>query len=158
MFWGYISGAAPIISCHYGAENHGELHSLLKKSHTLVFGCSCVMFLMPQLLARPIATIYAGYAPELMPMSTHGFRLFALNFLCAGLSIFFSSFFTALNNGLISAILSFSRVFVFQIPAVLFLPLVLGLDRIWISVGAAELLTVLLGIGFLLKNRSRYHC
>ena len=157
VFWGYISGVAPIISYHYGAENHRELHSLLKKSLTLVLGCSCLMFLLSELLARPIAAIYAGYAPELMAMSIHGFRLFALNFLCAGLSIFLSSFFTALNNGFISAVLSFSRVFVFQIPAVLLLPRVLGLDGIWISVGTAELLTVLLGTGFLLKNRDRYH-
>ena len=157
VFWGYSSGVAPIISYHYGAENHRELHSLLKKSLTLVLGCSCLMFLLSELLARPIAAIYAGYAPELMAMSIHGFRLFALNFLCAGLSIFLSSFFTALNNGFISAVLSFSRVFVFQIPAVLLLPRVLGLDGIWISVGTAELLTVLLGTGFLLKNRDRYH-
>ena len=156
VFWGYISGIAPIISFHYGAENHEELHSLLKKSLLLIAGCSCTMFLLSELLAGPIAVIYAGKEAELMHMSIHGFRLFAINFLFAGLSIFFSSFFTALNNGLISAVLSFCRVFAFQIPAVLLLPLLLKLDGIWISVSVAELMTVLLVLCFLLKNRCRY--
>lgn len=156
VFWGYISGVAPIISYHYGAENHSELHSLLRKSLFIVFTCSCAMFLLSELLARPISAVYAGYAPELMEMSVHGFRLFSFTFLFAGLSIFFSSFFTALNNGLISAILSFCRVFVFQIPAVLLLPLVLDLDGVWIASGVAELMTVLLAICFLLKNQRRY--
>ena len=157
VFWGYISGVAPIISFHYGAENHSELRSLLRKSLVLVFGCSCIMFLLSQLLARPISAVYAGYDRELMQMSIHGFRLFAGNFLFAGLSIFLSSFFTALNNGLLSAILSFTRVFLFQIPAVLLLPRVLDLDGIWLSVGTAECLTVLLGGCFLMINRKKYH-
>ena len=156
VFWGYISGIAPIISFHYGAENHEELHSLLKKSIVLMISCSCAMVLLSELLAEPIAASYAGNDAELMEISVHGFRLFAGTFLFAGLSIFFSSFFTALNNGLISAILSLCRVFAFQIPAVLLLPLALKLDGIWISVGMAELMTVLLGVCFLLKNRSRY--
>ena len=157
VFWGYISGVAPIISFHYGAENHVELRSLLRKSLILVFGCSCIMFLLSQLLARPISAVYAGYDRDLMNLSIRGFRLFAGNFLFAGLSIFLSSFFTALNNGLLSAILSLSRVFLFQIPAVLLLPRVLNVDGIWLSVGMAECLTVLLGLCFLIRNRRRYH-
>ena len=156
VFWGYITGIAPIVSYHYGANNHRELHSLLKKSLILVFACSCGMFLLSQLLAEPISYIYAGQEPELFALSVHGFRLYAMNFLFAGLSILLSSFFTALNNGLISAILSFARVFAFQIPAVLALPRIWDLDGIWISVTAAEVMTVLLGICFLLRNRKRY--
>ena len=157
VFWGYISGIAPVISFHYGAKNHRELHSLLKKSLVLITGCSCMMWLLSELMAGPIAAVYAGKETALMDLSIHGFRLFAVNFLFAGLSIFFSSFFTALNNGLVSAILSFCRVYAFQIPAVLLLPLLWDLDGIWISVSAAELMTVLLGICFLLINRRRYH-
>lgn len=156
VFWGYISGIAPIISFHYGAQNHTELRSLLRKSLVLVACCSCSMFLLSELLAKPAALVYASYDPDLLTMTIHGFRLFSFTFLFAGLSIFFSSFFTALNNGLLSAVLSFSRVFFFQIPAVLLLPIFWKLDGIWISVATAELLTVLLGICFLLKNRRRY--
>ena len=114
------------------------------------------MFLLSELFARPIVTIYAGKEIELMCMAIHGFRLFAFTFIFAGLSIFFSSFFTALNNGMISAILSLCRVFVFQIPAVLMLPHLLKLDGIWISVSIAELMTVSLGLWFLIRNRKRY--
>ena len=156
VFWGYITGIAPIVSYHYGAKNHSELHSLLKKSMVLVLSCSGIMFLLSELLAEPISRIYAGYEPQLLEMSIHGFRLFGFSFLFSGLSIFFSSFFTALNNGKISAVLSFSRVFLFQIPAVLLLPRLWKLDGIWLSVMAAELLTVLLGFFFLIKNRRRY--
>lgn len=156
VFWGYISGIAPIISFHYGAENHQELRSLLRKSIVLVLCCSCTMFLLSQLLAQPISMVYAGYAPDLMELSVHGFRLFAFSFLFSGLSIFFSSFFTALNNGIISAVLSASRVFLFQIPAVLLLPLWWKLDGVWLSVGIAECLCVLLGIFFLVKCRRKY--
>ena len=156
VFWGYISGIAPIISFHYGAENHKELHSLLKKSIILIAGCSCTIFMLSEIFAEPIIAAYAGKEIEFMRMSIHGFRLFAVNFLFAGLSIFFSSFFTSLNNGVISAFLSFCRVFAFQIPAVLLLPHIWRLDGIWISVGAAELMTVLLSIVIMFKNRDYY--
>ena len=156
VFWGYISGIAPIISYHYGAQNHEELHSLLKKSVVLISVCSLVMFLLSELAAGPVSYIYASYDRGLLQMTVLGFRLFSFSFLFAGLSIFFSSFFTALNNGLISAILSFSRVFLFQIPAVLLLPRLWDVNGIWISVTVAELLTVLAGVFFLLKYRKRY--
>ena len=157
VFWGYVSGIAPIVSFHYGAGNQTELHNLLHKSLVLISLCSLVMFLLSQLLARPVSLIYASYDPDLLQMTIHGFRLFSFSFLFAGLSIFLSSFFTALNNGILSAVLSFSRVFLFQIPAILLLPMLWDLDGIWCSVIAAELLTVLLGTCFLLKNRKRYH-
>ena len=156
VFGGYISGVAPIISFHYGAEHHEELHSLLKKSIVLIVSCSCAMFVLSELLAGPIAASYAARDPDLMRISVHGFRLFAVNFLFAELSIFFFSFFKALNNGLISAILSLCREFAFQIPAVLLLPLLWKLDGIWLSVGVAELMTVLLEGCCPLRNRSRY--
>ena len=116
-----------------------------------------MMFISSRLLARVIVTSYAGNDLECIDFATHGFHLFAITFLFVGLSIFFSSFFTALNNGLLSAILSFCRVFVFQIPAVLFLPYVLGLDGIWLSVSLAESMTVLLCIIFVIKNRKCYY-
>ena len=159
IFWGYISGISPVISFHYGACNHQELKSLFKKSVIMIASCCCVMFVLSELLAGPIIAIYAGNENELMKIGIHGFRLFAFNFLFAGFSIFFSAFFTALNNGLISAILSFCRVFVFQIPAVFLLPRLWQLDGIWISVSVAELMTVLLSLFFLVytyKNNSEY--
>ena len=157
IFWGYISGIAPIISFYYGAQNHQELHSLLKKSVRLILSCSFFMFLLSQTFANWIVSIYAGNDLELLHIGICGFRLFTWNFLFAGFSIFFSSFFTALNNGFISAILSLCRVFAFQIPAVLILPNYFHLDGIWVSVVVAEVMSVVLGIFFVEIYKKRYH-
>ena len=157
VFWGYVSGAAPIVSYHYGAGNHRELKSLLRQSLLLLSSGSLLMFLLSVLLARPVSSIFVGYDPVLFQMTIRGFRLFSLSFLFAGLSIFGSSFFTALNNGLISAILSFSRVFLFQVPAVLLLPRFFELDGIWLSAAVAEFFTALMGGIFILAKRKKYH-
>lgn len=157
VFWGYVVGISPIFSYHYGAGNHNELHSLFKKSLVIIGGCSLLMFIISETLAKPISGIFVGYDAELLDMTIHGFFLFSFSFLFAGLSIFGSSFFTALNNGLISAVLSFSRVFLFQIPAILLMPLVWKLDGIWLSVVIAELFTGILGMVFILKYRKKYH-
>lgn len=156
IFWGYVVGVSPIIIYHYGAGNHTELRSLFRKSLVIVGGCSVLMFVLSEVLARPISYIFVGYDAELFHMTIHGFFLFSFTFLFSGLSIFSSSFFTALNNGLISAILSLSRVFLFQIPAILLLPLLWKLNGIWLSVGLAELLTATLGIAFMFKYQKKY--
>lgn len=156
IFWGYVTAVSPVFSYHYGAKNQQELHSLLQKSLVIISGFSILMFLISELLAIPIATVFGGYDPELLKITSRGFSLFAFSFLFTGLSIFVSSFFTALNNGFISALLSFSRVFLFQIPAVLLLPLVWKLDGIWISVAIAELLTVLFGAVCIVKYQKKY--
>lgn len=156
VFWGYVVGVSPIISYHYGAKNHKELHSLLKKSLIILCVCSLLMFITSEILAQPISNIFVGYDTELLEMTIHGFFLFSFSFLFSGLSIFGSSFFTALNNGMISAVLSISRVFVFQIPAILFLPLLWELDGIWLSVVIAELFTAVLGILLIVKYQKKY--
>lgn len=156
IFWGYVSGVSPIISFNYGAKNHKELHNLLKKSIIILTTASLVMFVSSTVLASPITKVFVGYDSELLSMTIKGFRLFAFTFLFSGLSVFSSSFFTALNNGLISAIISFSRVFLFQIPSVLLLPLVLELNGVWVSVVVAEMLTVIMGAILILKYRKKY--
>ena len=157
IFWGYISGIAPIISYNYGDQNHSEMKNLLKKSLILISFSSIIMFILSEILGSKITHLYAGSDRELLAICNHGFKIFSFNFMFAGLSIFLSSFFTALNNGLISAILSLSRVFLFQIPGILLLPKLLKLDGIWISIPAAELLTVTLGIIFLIAKKKKYN-
>ena len=156
IFWGYVSGMAPVISFNYGAEKKDELKSLLRKSIVIISTGSVIMFCLAELLARPVSMIFSGYDQELLNMTTHGFRLFSISFLFAGLSLFSSSFFTALNNGLVSAILSFLRVFAFQIPAVLLLPEFFNLDGIWAAIVVAESMTVVIGTLFLIKNKKKY--
>ncbi len=157
IFIGFSVGTAPIVGYNHGAANHGELKGLLKKCVVILLGFSVVMTLTAELLAQPLARLFVGYDGDLMDMTTRGFRIYSLSFLVCGLNIFGSSFFTALNNGLISALISFVRTLVCQVAAVILLPIVLGLDGIWWSVLTAELMALLLTGFFLVKNRKRYH-
>ena len=155
-FIGYSIGTAPVISFHYGAQNHGELKSLLKKSCVIIGTCSVLMLVLGYVLAAPLSRLYAGYDPALLELTVNGFYIFAWSFLFAGFAIFFSGFFTALNDGLTSAVISFLRTLVFQIAAVMLLPLVWGIDGIWWSVVVAEVMAVLVGILFLIAKRKKY--
>ncbi len=156
IFWGYVIGVSPIISYHYGARNHKELKSLLRKSLVIISCGAMTMFTISQLLSGTISRIFVGYDPDLLQMTVNGFHLFSFCFLFAGFAIFSSSFFTALNNGLISAVISFSRVFAFQIPAILLLPLLWKLNGIWMSLVVADLLASILGTVFILVKRKKY--
>ena len=155
-FLGYCNGIAPVIGYHYGAQNHGELKSLLKKSLTIMGICSAGMLLLSEILATPISKIFVGYDQALLELTIHGFRIFSFSFLFMGLGIFGSSFFTALNNGLISALISFLRVLVFQMGAVLLLPMFFDVDGIWMSVAIAELIAAVISITFIATLRKKY--
>ena len=156
VFIGYAIGSAPVIGYHYGAENTGELKSLLRKSVTLNLGSGIVMLGIAQALAMTLAHLFVGYDPALFSMTVHGFRIFTVAFVLLGLNIFFSSFFTALNNGVVSAAISFLRTFVFKLSAVLVLPLLFKLDGIWWATVVAEVFAFLVSGVFLLKNRRKY--
>ena len=155
-FIGYSVGTAPVIGYHYGAQNHTELKSLLRKSTLLIGICAVAMLALGELLAYPLSLLFVGYDEALMDMTLHGFRIFSFSFLFAGFAIFGSSFFTALNDGLTSALVSFLRTMVFQIAAVLLLPLVWELDGIWYSILVAEAMAVLTTLLFLILKRKRY--
>ena len=157
VFIGLSIGAAPIIGFNHGAQNHAELRNVLKKCLTLLLGFALVLTLAAELLARPLAGIFVGYDANLHELTTRGFWIYILSFLLCGFNIFGSSFFTALNNGLISALISFLRTLVFQIGAVLVLPLIFKLDGIWWSVVAAELGSLMLTLWFMARYRHRYH-
>ena len=157
VFIGYAVGMAPVVSFHYGAGNHGELQSLRRKSLVMISLSSVAMVILGMALARPLAQIFVSYDPALAEMTVRAFCIYAFSFLFAGPSIFGSCFFTALNNGLVSAIISFMRTMVFQVAAVLLLPLVWGLDGIWISIVVGEALAMAVMAGFLVGMRKRYH-
>lgn len=158
IFLGYSIGSAPIISYHYGAGNHGELKNLYKKSLQLVGSWGILLFILAQLLATPLAKLFVGYDSTLLAMTQIGFRIYSLVYLINGFNIFGSSFFTALNNGVVSAVISFLRTLVFQIGAVFILPIVFGgINGIWSSVTVAELLTLCITITFFVRQRRKYH-
>ena len=155
-FIGYAVGVSPVVSFHFGAQNRPELHSLLRKSLRLIGGSSIAMLAAGEALARPLGQIFVGYDEALLAMTVRAFRIYSFSFLLAGVAILGSSFFTALNDGLTSALISFLRTLVFQIAAVLLLPLVLKLDGIWLSIVFAETMAVLVTTVFLLAKRKKY--
>lgn len=155
-FIGYSIGTAPVIGYHYGAQNHRELKSLLRKSICLINIFGICMVTAAQLLAVPLSKIFVGYDPALMALTVSGFRIFALSFLFMGFAIFSSGFFTALNDGLTSALISFLRTLVFQVAAVVLLPLIWGIDGVWISIVVAEVMAVMLGILFLILKQKKF--
>ena len=156
IFIGYSTGVAPVIGFHYGAKDPKELASLLRKSLLLIGGVSVALTAMAFLLARPFARLYVGSDPELLSLTVTAFRYFAVAELFIGFNMFGSSFFTALNNGAVSGVLSFLRTLAFQIGAVLILPAIFGLDGVWYSLFAAEILSSLVTVSFFLAMRKRY--
>ncbi len=156
IFIGYSIGTAPVVGYHYGAGNTDELKSLLKKSCVIIGIASVVMFFLSEGLAIPLSQLFAGYDPALYQLSLRGFFIYSFSFLFAGMCIYGSSFFTALNNGLISALISFLRTLLFQVAAVLLLPLLFQVDGIWLSIVVAELSAFLVTLVFLIALRKKY--
>lgn len=156
IFLGYSLGSAPIVSYHYGAENHQELKNLFKKSMILLMGSGIALVVLSELSAKPLVAIFANKDVELLTMTTRGFQLYALAFFAMGFNVWGSAFFTALNNGVVSALISFLRTLVFQIIAILILPAMLGIDGIWLSIVAAELLSLAV-TGFFLFTKKNYY-
>lgn len=157
VFLGYSIGSAPIISYHYGANDIDELQNLFRKSLYLIVISGIFLTILSELLAKPLATIFTSYDKELLSMTVQGFTLYSLAFLVMGINAWGSSFFTALNNGIISATISFLRTFLFQIICVILLPIVFGLNGIWLSVPVAEILSLLVTIIFFIKKRTQYN-
>lgn len=155
-FIGYSIGTAPVIGYHYGAQNHPELRSLLRKSLSLIGAFGICMVTAAQLLASPLARFFVGYDASLMALTVSGFRIFALSFLFMGFAVFSSGFFTALSDGLTSALISFLRTMVFQVAAVLLLPLIWGINGVWVSIVAADFMAVILGMSCLVIKRRKY--
>lgn len=154
---GYSIGCAPIISYHYGARNHPELRNLLMKGLKVIGILGIVMTIAAISLSGTLANIFVGYDATLCELTRHAFHLFSFAFLLAGFNIFLSSFFTALNNGGVSAAISFLRTLVFQAASVILLPMVLDVDGLWWAASAAEALAFVVSIGFLLAMKGKYH-
>ena len=157
IFIGFVIGASPVVSYHYGANNTDELKNLRKKSIVIVVAVGAVMVVTALLLAVPLCRLFVGYDPELYSITLRGFSIFAISYLFTGFNIFGSSFFTALNNGGVSAIISFLRTLVFQIIAVIILPELLQLDGVWMSIIVAEALSAAVTIIFLVAKKKKYN-
>lgn len=155
-FMGYSIGSAPVVGYHYGAQNHDELKGLLKKSLIMIGIFGAVMVAAAEILAAPLANIFVGYDATLMELTVSGFRIYSLAFIFMGYAIFASGFFTALNDGVTSALISFLRTLVFQVAAVIVLPILFDIDGIWYSIVVAEFMAVAFSAMFLFLKRNKY--
>lgn len=156
IFIGYSIGVSPIVGYHYGAKNTSELKNVFTKSMIVIFITAIIMFICGELLSEPISRIFVNYDDELLQITKNAFRIFSFSFLLSGMSIYGSSFFTSLNNGLISALISFLRTVVFQASAVMILPIFLKLNGIWLSIVVAELMSFIITFTFLIMKRKKY--
>ncbi len=153
---GYSVGSAPIVGYHYGAENRDELKNMFRKGITFMSVSGVIVTAAAELFAGKVVGIFAGYDPELYAMTVYGFRIYALAFIVMGLNVWASSFFTALSNGRVSAIISFARTFVFQLIMILALPVMFDLDGVWSAIVVAETLALIISIAELIKNGRKY--
>lgn len=156
VFVGYSVGVAPIVGYNYGAQNKEQLKNILRKSTVVIFVTAVVMFAASEFLSAPLSRIYVGYDQNLLEITVDAFKIFSFAFLFSGFAIFGSSFFTALNDGLTSALISFFRTLVFQAASVLIFPLIWDLDGIWISIVAADVMAVALTLVFIFAKRKKY--
>ena len=156
-FMGYTMGTAPVVGFHDGAQNHSELKSLLQKSLIIVGVLGAGQLVVGQLLAVPMSALFVGYDKNLLALTVSGFRIFVLSFPFMGYAIFGSGFFTALNDGVTSAIISFLRTLVFQVAAVLLLPLIWEINGVWWSIVVAEFMAVVFSVIFLILKKKKYH-
>lgn len=156
IFIGYSIGSAPIVGYHFGRQNRAELKNMLKKGTTLMGMSGILLTALAMLLAAPLAQLFVGYDAGLYELTRHAFMLFSFSFLLAGFNIFVSGYFTALNNGAVSAAISFLRTLVFQTGAVLILPVLFGVDGIWWAITAAEVSACAISLLFLIKKRKQY--
>lgn len=156
-FIGYTVGSAPIVGYNYGAGNHSELKNMLKKSSVMIGISALFMLAAAELLAYPLSHVFVGYDEELTKLTIRGFRIMSFSYLFQGFAIYGSSFFTALNDGVTSAIMSFLRTVIFQVAAVLLLPIVFGIDGIWYSIVVAEFVAMAVSVIFLIRKKDVYH-
>ena len=157
IYYGYAMGSAPIVSYNFGAQTHGELKNIFRKGMTLVCGLGVAMLAIAQVATPALSSVFVGYDKELYELTRQALRIYSVSFLFMGVAAFGSSFFTALNDGVVSAVISFLRVFVFEIGAILLMPVLFGKEAIWAAAVVSEFAALLLTTVFLIINRKKYH-
>lgn len=155
-FIGFNLAVSPVISYNYGAQNHAELKNLLHKSLVLMFVVGTLLTILSEVLSNPMAGLFVSYDPQLKALTARAIRLYMLSFMICGLNMFVSAFFTALNNGLVSAAAAFTRTLIFELGAIFVLPLFFGLDGVWLAVDLADILALIMSAILLAAFRNRY--
>lgn len=156
VFAGYSQGSSPIVGYHYGAQNHREMRNVLKRSLILLASSGIVLTALAVLFARPLASVFVSYDAALLEMTVRAFTICCIPFLFMWLNIYTSAFFTALNDGAVSAAISFLRALVLPVACIIILPMIWGLDGVWYSLVGSEVLSVFVSLFFLFTKRKKY--
>ena len=152
---GYSQGCSPIMGYHYGAQNHPEMKNILKRSMILLAASAVMLTALAILLARPLSAVFVGYDPELLDLTVHTFVICAVPFLLMWFNIYTSNFFTALNDGAVSAAISFMRSLVLPTVCIIVMPMIWKLDGVWYSLVASEVLAFFVSFGFMIGKRKK---
>lgn len=156
LYTGYSYGVAPMISFYHGEQNHDKLKKLVRISFQIIAVISALTVIASFTLTKPLVSIFARPDNPVYGLAVTGNRICTLALLLIGFNIFVSGMFTALSNGMVSAVLAFSRSFVFMLIAMLLLPALLGIHGVWLATPVAELMAVLLSISMFLKYKQKY--
>lgn len=156
LYTGYSYGVAPMISYYHGEENHGKLKTLIGISLKVIACISVLSLAASFALTKPLVSVFARPDNPVYDLAVTGNRICAIALIFIGFNIFASGMFTALSNGVVSAVLAFSRSFVFMLITMLVLPLFLGVSGIWLATPAAELMALVLSAGMFWKHRKTY--
>lgn len=157
VYIGFNMAVAPVVSYNYGAQNHDELKSLLRKSFVILLVAGTILTALSEITASLMSGIFVSYDRELMQLTAHAIRLYMLSFMICGLNMFVSAWFTALNNGIVSAVAAFTRTLVFELGSIFLLPLLFGLDGVWLAVDMADLLALIMSVILLKIYRKQYN-
>ncbi len=156
LFIGYSYGAAPMISYYHGEGNHEKLKKLVRFSVRFILGASALCAAVSALATPALVGVFTRPDSPVYALAVTGNRLCSIALLFLGLNVFASSMFTALSNGVVSAVLAFSRSFLFTVACVQLLPLLLGVTGVWLATPAAELLGLLMSAALLARHQKRY--
>ena len=156
IFLGFSIGVAPIIGYNFGAKNHTELKNVFKKCILFVIGAGMALTAIALALSAPLSKVFVGYDAELYSLTLHGFRLYAVSFLLCGFGVFGSAFFTALNNGIVSAVISFLRILVFQTICITVLPIFFEIEGVWWAIVVAEILSAIVAVSLMAGYKKKY--
>ncbi len=157
VYIGYSTGSSPIMGYHYGAQNHAEMKNVRKRSMILLSCAAIVLTAIAIGFAKPIASIFVGYDVELLAITTRAFQICSVSFLVMWFSMYASSLFTALNNGVVSAAISFIRALVLPIVCIIVLPIFFELDGVWYTMVVSEAIGVVISLIFMLVYKKRYN-
>ena len=156
-YMGVSQAVAPVVGYNYGASNEEELKNVFKKSLIILAVMAIFLTGSAEALSKPLAYVLFSHNEELLKLTTYAIRLYAIGYTISWINIFGSAFFTGLNNGLVSAIISFGRMLVFQLATIFILPLIFDSTGLWLAMPVSEVFSLIVTVTFFITMRKKYN-